>query len=85
VLVQSFLKCAENGGQVTVTLVDIFILMAGVAAIYIGCTKKTFYYGWIPPTAPLNRAPTRVSRLMFVGIGVVFVLIEVARLFLDNR
>jgi hypothetical protein len=67
------------------SLTDIGTLIVGAASIYVGCTQKTFYSGGPHATASKQRIPTWLGRLLFVGVGSLFLRVELKRLFLDSR
>jgi hypothetical protein len=71
-----------------VTSIDIGVLIAGIGAIIIGCYGKTFYYAksrHASGGASDKKAPTWLGRLMFIGIGFLFLIFELKRAFFDLR
>ena len=65
------------------TFFDVLTLIVGVISIVIGCAGKTFYYakGLNFASVSDKRAPTWLGRAMFIGIGILFLAIELERLF----
>jgi hypothetical protein len=65
---------------------DVVILIMSVGAILIGCFGKTFNYAtgrtWSASGKP---APTWLGRLMFIGVGVLFLVPELVHLFSDGN
>jgi len=65
------------------TFFDVSTLIVGVVAIVIGCVGKTFYYAKGVNFASVSdkRAPTWQARATFIGVGILFLAIELKRLF----
>jgi hypothetical protein len=66
------------------TLIDICVLVAGMGAIVAGCTGNTFYWGSRYGVSN-TKMPTWLGRTMFIGVGFVFLLIELKRAWFDSR
>lgn len=71
------------GGRLPMTFSDALTVIVGVSAIVIGCVGKTFYYakGLNFASASDKRAPTWQGHAMFIGVGILFLAIELERLF----
>ena len=69
------------------TFFDVLALIVGVIAIVIGCVGKTFYYAKSLKFVSLSdkRAPTWQGRAMFLGVGVLFLIIELKHLFFEGK
>lgn len=68
--------------KLTMTFFDVLTLIVGVIAIVIGCIGKTFYYAkGLNASLSNKRAPAWQGRAMFIGVGILFLAIELERLF----
>ena len=58
--------------------------MIGIAGILIGCMTKTFYYIKGRFGSSDEPAPTWFGRLIFIGVGVLFVVMGLRHLFFSE-
>jgi len=61
-------------------VMDIVFIVAGFAAISSGILGRTFYYGDEYSSSD-KVAPTNLSRVFFISIGSIFILMGFANLF----
>ncbi len=66
------------------TLMDGLVLMIGIASILIGCMSKTFYYIKGRTRSSDEPAPTWIGRSIFIGVGLLFVVMGLRHLFFSE-
>ena len=71
-----------NFGSVRITSTDFAALLAGTVFIILGILGNEFYYAsGLYGDATKKRAPVWAGRLMFIGVGVLFILFSLKNLY----